>query len=45
MSKNFTIYLNDIRKAINSIEIFVEGMTFIEGNEGIINLSKAGVHF
>ncbi len=30
MSKNFTIYLNDIREAINSIEIFVEGMTFEE---------------
>lgn len=30
MSKNFTIYLNDIREVINSIEIFVEGMTFEE---------------
>ncbi len=30
MSKNFTIYLNDIREAVNSIEIFVEGMTFEE---------------
>lgn len=30
MSKNFTIYLNDIREAINSIEIFVEEMTFEE---------------
>ncbi len=30
MSKNFTVYLNDIREAINSIEIFVEGMTFEE---------------
>jgi len=28
MFKNFTIYLNEIREAINSIERFVEGMTF-----------------
>ena len=28
MSKNYIIYLNDIRNAIISIESFVEGMTF-----------------
>ena len=32
MSKNFTIYLNDIRKAINSIEIFVENIISFRKN-------------